>query len=409
MKKSKTVLATTYAVNPYKGSEDAMGWNYVKQIARNFNVIAVTRENNRVAIEEYMAENPDPAYERITFLYFDLPYWMRFWKKGSRGALLYYWMWQRAIPGFIRRQAVEFDIVHNLNFHNDWTPSYLWKLNKPFVWGPIGHHPMIPRIFRERMSLRQRIKERLTWWVKSYFWHKSSDLRNTIEHSSFIWCMNSSVPRNLSFNGAKMGIGPSVAADEFKIDKPVTSPIFHLISAGRFVPLKGFDLTLKGFATFSRMLSPEARKVVKLTLVGKGPEKESYHDFIAKNNLGEVVEIIEWIERPKLMQMMSSASAFVFPSHEGAGMVVPEALSHGLPVICLDNYGPGEFVNENCGIIVPIDTYDQVITDIASAMYTLYSEPDLLKEMSKNAKQHFYEKFDWKVRGQQLKAIYDRL
>ena len=129
----RKILATTYAVNPYKGSEDGMGWNFICQIARHNKVTAITRKNNRGKIEEFMKENPNDIYSNINFLYFDLPYWMRFWKKGGRGAMLYYWMWQFGIVSFIKKQSIDFDIVHNVNFHNDWTPSYLWKLNKPFV------------------------------------------------------------------------------------------------------------------------------------------------------------------------------------------------------------------------------------------------------------------------------------
>ena len=101
---NKTILATCYAVNPFKGSEDGMGWNFVYQIARFNKVIAITRENNRVAIEKFMAQNPDPIYQNITYMYFDLPYWMRFWKKGGRGAMLYYTMWQKGIVSFIKIQ-----------------------------------------------------------------------------------------------------------------------------------------------------------------------------------------------------------------------------------------------------------------------------------------------------------------
>ncbi|HMV91811.1 MAG TPA: hypothetical protein PKA40_19345, partial [Cyclobacteriaceae bacterium] len=85
----KTILATAYAINPSKGSEDGTGWNFVMQIARFNRVIVVTRKNNRRPIENYQHFNPDERYALITFLYFDLPKWMRFWKRGGRGALLY--------------------------------------------------------------------------------------------------------------------------------------------------------------------------------------------------------------------------------------------------------------------------------------------------------------------------------
>ncbi len=61
----KTILATTYAVNPYKGSEDAMGWNFVCQIARFHKVIAITRENNREHIEKFMDAHQDKLYDNI--------------------------------------------------------------------------------------------------------------------------------------------------------------------------------------------------------------------------------------------------------------------------------------------------------------------------------------------------------
>ena len=61
----KTILASAYAINPYKGSEDGMGWNFVLQIAKYNQVIAITRENNRPHIEKYIAENPNLLYNGI--------------------------------------------------------------------------------------------------------------------------------------------------------------------------------------------------------------------------------------------------------------------------------------------------------------------------------------------------------
>jgi len=108
----KTILASVYAVNPYNGSEDGTGWNLVLQIARFNKVIAVTRCNNQPHIERYLKENVVPEAKNIEFEYYDLPYWMRFWKKGSRGALLYYYLWQMGLPHFVRKRKLQFDITH---------------------------------------------------------------------------------------------------------------------------------------------------------------------------------------------------------------------------------------------------------------------------------------------------------
>ncbi len=409
MKSNKTILASVYAVNPYKGSEDAMGWNFVIQIASFNKVIAITRENNQENIEKYMHENPNKAYKNIQFLYFDLPYYMRFWKKGGRGAMLYYLMWQKGIIGYIKKQKIEYDIVHNINFHNDWTPSYLWKLNKPFVWGPIGHHPLIPSQYLKPYSKKYWIKDRLTWLIKKMFWNTSLSLRKTVENADTVFCMNKSIEKVLSISPDKSIIFPSVATEDFGYDLDEKKNKFTLISAGRLVPLKGYDLSILGFASFINGL-PEKEKIkCELIIVGSGHELNFYKRLCVKKGISSYVKFIKWIDRKELMKLFRKASIFLFPSHEGAGMVVSEALSFGLPVICLKNCGPGEFIDKSCGFAIPIQAYKATVSGISRAISTLYTNPKLCDEMSKNARLRFEEKFHWNRRGEVLRVVYSKL
>lgn len=410
MKTNQTILATCYAINPYKGSEDAMGWNFVYQIARFRKVFVVTRENNKTHIEKYMKENPDPLYQNMNFLYFDLPYWMRFWKKGGRGALLYYYLWQRGIVSFVKKQKVDFDIAHNVNFHNDWTPSFLWKLKKPLVWGPVGHHPLIPKQYLKDYSQKYFLKDRLTWMVKNFFWKLSPSLKKTVQHSNHIWCMNSGVPEKLKVKKDQYSLYPSVASEDFyQKDEVAIKSDFAVISVGRFVPLKGFDLTIRSFIQFISALSEEEKAKCKLILVGTGEQKQFYKDLIQQNNAENYIEIIEWIDRRELMKMYEKASVFLFPSHEGAGMVVPEALSFGLPVVCLQNEGPGEFITEKCGFTVPQQEYDQTVTELSNALTKLFSDKDLQQKMSIEARKHYLDRFSWEKRGDHLNTIYNQI
>jgi len=409
MNKNKTILASTYAVNPYKGSEDAMGWNFVIQIARFNKVIAITRENNQENIEKYMLENPREEYENIQFLYFDLPYYMRFWKKGGRGAMLYYLMWQKGIVGYIKKQNIKYDIVHNINFHNDWTPSYLWKLNKPFVWGPIGHHPLIPGQYLKPYSKKYWVKDRMTWLIKKTFWNVSLSLKKTVKKADVIYCMNESVQEVLSIKPDKVVVFPSVATEDFGYDLSVKSKKFTLISAGRLVPLKGYDLSILGFASFIKELPQEERINCELVIVGSGEELDFYKQLCIEHSIEDYVKFIKWIDRPELMKLFREAAIFLFPSHEGAGMVVPEALSFGLPVICLKNCGPGEFIDKSCGYAIPIQGYNATVSGIGKAISELYNNPKLKGEMSEKARLKFEEKFHWNRRGEMLHTIYSKL
>jgi glycosyltransferase involved in cell wall biosynthesis len=400
----KTILATAYAINPYKGSEDGMGWNFVIQIARFNKVIAITRKNNRPHIEKFISDNPNQLYRNINFLYFDLPYWMRFWKKGGRGAMLYYLMWQKGIVSFIKSKNLEYDIVHNLNFHNDWSPSFLWKLNKPFVWGPVGHHPEIPKQYLEFYANSYSIKDQFTWKLKQFFWNFSPALKRTKKKANHIFCMNSASPKQLKLK-ANFSIMPSVATQDFGWNEEKENKDFIVISAGRFVPLKGFDLTIQAFAKFFEKLDRESKKNSKLILVGKGPEENELKCLVKSLEIEEKVEFISWIERNELMKMFKNASAFLFPSHEGAGMVVAEALSFGLPVICLDNKGPGEFINNDVGFKIPHSSYTETIIGLSNALINLH-EQKFNNEIRKAARNLFLEKFHWDRRGEQLAEVY---
>jgi glycosyltransferase involved in cell wall biosynthesis len=99
----------------------------------------------------------------------------------------------------------------------------------------------------------------------------------------------------------------------------------------------------------------------------------------------------------------------LFPSHEGAGMVVAEALSFGLPVICLDNEGPGEFIDASCGFAIPMMNYDQSVQDLNRAVSKMFHDKTLRNTMRVQARKRFETHFNWEVRGEQLNAIYQSI
>lgn len=409
--KFKTVLVSAYAVNPYHGSEDGMGWNFINQIARFNKVIAVTRENTRPHIEKFMKENPSSYYNNITFVYYDLPYWMRFWKRGGKGALLYYYMWQYFLPAYVKRLKLDFDIVHNLNFHNDWTPSRLWVLKKPFVWGPIGHHSRIPKDYILHVyGYRQYFMEQLKWMTKKYFWQVDPLLRQTVNHADTVLAMNSSVAKVLHIPEARVVRMSSVSSEAPSKRLPhISNGKFTILSAGRFVPLKGFDITIKSFARFRSQLPIVQQDKVELVLVGDGPYKQQLIKLTEELYIEKQVRFIKWLEREDYKQLYANSHVFLFPSHEGAGMVVAEALSYGLPVVCFNNDGPGEFVDDTCGISVPYSRYDTSISKFAEALNAIYTDPIYFNKLSDGAIQAFKNRFDWNVKGEHLRNVYNEV
>ena len=405
------ILITAYAVNPYKGSEDGTGWNMIAEISRYNNVTAITRENNQESIEQYLRENNLPQEGNLTFEYFDLPYWMRFWKKGGRGALLYFYLWQIGLVFFILRKKIDFDLAHHLNFHNDWTPSFLWLLGKPLVWGPIGHHPAIPKKYLIKSAGKSAYYlDQLKWFTKKMFWNVDPFLKITKWKAQKIITINSSVKEVLNFGKNKEVRLPAVATQfpekDSEIDKIKSNKKFNVLSIGRFVPLKGFDLAIQSFGEFYHGQNKETQKQLQLTLIGKGPQKNILKKLVKDLDLENAVQFIDWMQRSELNNYFQSSSVFLFPSHEGAGMVVPEALSFNLPVLCYDNIGPGELISSECGIKVKYSTPRESIVTFSKHLTDLFNSEDKLNELSEGAEQHFIEKFTWGRKGKVISKAY---
>ena len=81
------IFVSAYACEPDLGSEIGVGWHWVLEMSKYFELWVLTRESNRHTIEPWI--NKHPKYNHIHWLYFDLPQWTRWWKKGLRGVRTY--------------------------------------------------------------------------------------------------------------------------------------------------------------------------------------------------------------------------------------------------------------------------------------------------------------------------------
>jgi glycosyltransferase involved in cell wall biosynthesis len=402
----KIILMTAYDINPYKGSESGTGWNFVLQAARFNKVVAITRENNKENIERYIKEF-DLNRSNLEFYYYDFPYYLRFWKKGARGSSLYFYLWQMFMPLFVKKSKIQFDIAHNVNFHSDAFPTFLWLLGKPTIWGPINHNEKIPQKYL--ISKKEYLKDRLKWAVKSFNWNLDPFMLLAKRNVDIVIGGNSSVQKRLNIQNYKFMHMTQVASDELDGSFQKKPVYFNVLIAGRFLTIKSFDLALYSFDNFFNKLPIEEKKHVKLTIIGQGPLDGILKEIVTHFESKDVIEFIGWVEKDTMNSYYENASLFVFPSHEGAGMVVVEALSHGLPVICFNNYGPGEFVNDSCAIRIPYTNYKQSITDYTGAIMKLYEDKKLSNNMSSFAMQLFEEKFTWNAKGLILRELYDKL
>jgi len=406
----KTSLITAYAVNPFRGSEDGTGWNISRQVAKDHRAIIITRKNNRPEIERYMKEVQDPIHANMKFMYYDLPNWAIFWKKmiGPRGYVLYYYLWQLFMPLFVLIKGLKFDIVHICNFHSDSHPHFLWIFGKPVIWGPIGHHPPMPVAYIKHHGNAVVNTDKKYALVKWILRNIDPFFRLAVKKSDVIIGINSSVATAIGVSADKVKIIPAVASV-----KPINIPAsreekFQVLSVGRFTPMKGFDITVRAFSEFYNGLPKSDQIRVKLKLVGKGEDEQMLRALIKEKGLDNAVEMLNWVELNEMPSLYADSDVYLFPSHEGAGMVVPEAMSFGLPVVCFNNVGPGELVAD-AGIKIPYSTYEKSVKAYAQALTQLYTDPSLAANLAAKGKARFSRSFTWDMKGKMLRQIYSEL
>src|SRR5690606_4537604 len=117
---------------------------------------------------------------------------------------------------------------------------------------------------------------------------------------------------------------------------------WRALFVGNLLDWKGLELALTAFAAASK-----AHDRLRLTVVGSGPDRARWKSLARDLGVDSKVTWLDWMSRDRLADVYASHQALLFPSlRDSGGMVVLEAMAHGLPVVCLDAGGPGRIVDD---------------------------------------------------------------
>jgi len=130
---------------------------------------------------------------------------------------------------------------------------------------------------------------------------------------------------------------------------------------------KGFILAVQGFHEYLKKGGKGT-----LELFGEGSGANTIANYIKSNQLEENITIRGFVPNETIKKKMNEAHLMLHPSfREGGSWAIMEAMSHGLPVICLNTSGPKDMVTEKCGVLINICSMAQVVNDIGEAIHAL--------------------------------------
>jgi glycosyltransferase involved in cell wall biosynthesis len=406
------ILISAYACEPGSGSEPGVGWNWAVQAAlHGHDVVVITRANNRLAIETRMRTSPIP---NLCFHYIDLPKPFLIWKKrlGHYGLQSYYYMWQIYLWFAARKlhRRVAFDLVHHVTFVNDWMPAGAAGVEAPFIWGPVGGstHVMPPAL---TATLPQRFR-RYEWSRRSLqtALHRFDPLLElTRRRASLILTYTEEALDGIP-PGHRHKARPIIHIGVSETDAPNLddggrpSASLTVVSGGRLVHWKGFDLLVEGFAEFLGATDANA----ELILTGDGSFRASLEELVRTHGIAERVRFLgELPSRKDVYRELLQADLYALPTmRDGPPTAILEAMLASKPVLCLDLGATHEMVPDFVGLKIPARSRGQIITGIARALIWADNHRPELLEMGLRARAHALDIHHWGRIGDEVDGIY---
>jgi len=232
----------------------------------------------------------------------------------------------------------------------------LWQRRPDSVLTTLGHlnlalailRPMLPNdtryLARETTVLSHGLAEyaRPQWWAHGYrrFYRRfdrvicqSQAMRDDLIENFRVRASQTIVINNpLDLNRIARAAAQPLSAEAPVIQRGLHAPApVHLVTAGRLVPQKGFDVMIEALA-----LAHNQR--LHLTVLGDGPESARLEALASQRGLATRVRFAGFQANP--YAFFERADGFVLSSkYEGFPNVVLEALACGTPVVALPTPG----------------------------------------------------------------------
>ena len=175
---------------------------------------------------------------------------------------------------------------------------------------------------------------------------------------------------------------------------------FVIGSAGRFVPVKDYDLMVRMAAEIVRHIPG-----VRFVLAGDGPGKMQLQATIEKLGLAERFELLGAID--DMENFYKGLDIYVNTSvHEGIPMTILEAMAHGVPVVACNVGGIGEIIEDGRNGFL-VSSRDP--RHLAEKCVSLRHDVTLWEKISVAARQRIETSFSDISMAQQYYTLYKKL
>jgi glycosyltransferase involved in cell wall biosynthesis len=172
---------------------------------------------------------------------------------------------------------------------------------------------------------------------------------------------------------------------------------FVIGTAGRMVPVKGYDVLLKAVGILSR-----SKTNVRFILAGEGPLKEKLERQVADYGVKDRVTFVGF--RDDMPDFLNCLDLFIMSSHhEGIPMVLLEAMALRKPIVATAVGGITEVVESDMSALL-VDPGNP--RSLADACGRLIDDPDLARRLAHEAEKRIQKSFSLDIHKEKLFRLY---
>lgn len=385
------MLVAAYACNPSRGSEEAVGWNWVQTIARDHKVTVLTAAFHERDIRSACDPEANPRFVFVRhrpWHYRPTPWWRAIEGSVAKPLMnLAYAQWQRDAAREAKRfDLASFDLVHQLTYVGFRFPGLLWRLGLPFVWGPIGGMENTAWHFLPTMGFKGAIYYAGRNLINSAQrrWLASPRCAARVAGPGLI-AATLGIARQLKqcYGANSTIISEVVAPLELSPEVPrkrAPAEPLKLVWSGLHLPGKALNLLLDALAR----LGPDAP--VELHILGNGPMTERWRNHARQLGIATLCRWHGMVPRASALELTGNAHVLVISSLKDlTSTVLLEGLALGLPVVCPDHCGFSNVVTPNCGIKLPVDSAERLVDGFAQAIAMLQTDERTRLELAHGA------------------------
>lgn len=403
------VLVSAYACNPRKGSEAGVGWGWVNAIAKYHELWVITDEAHRPDIDRELEANPG-RYSNLHFCYLRRTRWLALERVWPPAYLRTYKMWQRQACrlGEELHREIGFDLAHQLTYVGFRIPGFIWKLNMPFVWGPIGGLENTPWRFLPLLG------------VKGFVYYGARNIINSLQKRFLVSARAAFRKADGGIIAATEGIReeilrwyglesevicetgpPDIIAEHHSVRGP-DEPL-RLAWSGLHDPAKALPLLLRALSGLTADID------WRLDILGRGPCTGSWQKQSVRLGLADRCTWHGWLPREEALRIMRDAHVFVISSLKDlTSTVLLEALALGVPVICFSHCGFRYVVTDQCGIKLPAEKTSQMVPSMAAAIRKLADDEGYRRVLARGALARSRD-FSWDKKAEEINRIYKQV